>query len=358
VSTALLVVRLLLAAVFVVAAVGKLADLDESRHAVERFGLPRRVARVVGVLLPVVELGIAGSLVTAVTAQWGAVGAATLLLLFCAAIARVLLRGETADCNCFGSIGSAPVGAWTLVRNLVLIAGAGFVAAAAGSHAGGTSATAWIGALSPAGVVATALGSLMALQVAFSWQLFRQNARLLGRIVLLEQAGSPDGSSGLPSGGLPVGVPAPDFVLEDLQGGIVSLEDVLDSGRGALLFFTHPRCGQCDPLLPAVGESQRRAGATPIVVVSSGSLAENLAKAQEHALELVLLQEEVNVAQEYEAPGFPSAVLVDAEGRIASRLAMGADQIRELMTMTARPGLEVLSANGSRAAVPGKAGRS
>jgi hypothetical protein len=41
-AVALLLVRVVLAAVFAVAALGKLADLDASREAVERFGLPAR----------------------------------------------------------------------------------------------------------------------------------------------------------------------------------------------------------------------------------------------------------------------------------------------------------------------------
>ena len=56
---------------------------------------------------------------------------------------RVLCRdrprsgaGETPDCNCFGTIGSAPVGRGTLARNGALIVAAAFVAVAGRTTAG------------------------------------------------------------------------------------------------------------------------------------------------------------------------------------------------------------------------------
>ncbi len=59
----LLVARLLLAAVFAVAGLAKLADLSGSRQAVRDFGLPSRLAAPLGTLLPLAELGVAVALV-------------------------------------------------------------------------------------------------------------------------------------------------------------------------------------------------------------------------------------------------------------------------------------------------------
>ncbi len=180
-SLALLVARLALAAVFVAAAFGKLVDLDGSRQMVERFGFSSRLARAAGLALPLTELAIAVGLLFVDTARAAAVAAMALLLVFCAVIVRVLARGEAPDCNCFGSLGSAPVGRGTLVRNGVLIAVAAFVAIGSGSGAG-ASAFAWVGentALAAvAGVFAVAIGA----QMIFSWQLFKQNGRLLARV--------------------------------------------------------------------------------------------------------------------------------------------------------------------------------
>lgn len=79
----LLLARLVLAAVFVVAALGKLADREGSRRAVEGFGVPAALVGPVGLGLPVVELAIAVGLVVVASAAWAAAVAAALLGAFC-----------------------------------------------------------------------------------------------------------------------------------------------------------------------------------------------------------------------------------------------------------------------------------
>ncbi|MGB7218676.1 MAG: MauE/DoxX family redox-associated membrane protein, partial [Vicinamibacterales bacterium] len=59
----LLGVRTLLAAVFVVAATGKLRDLGQFRRTLGDFGVPRRAVGLLGALVPAGELGAAGLLV-------------------------------------------------------------------------------------------------------------------------------------------------------------------------------------------------------------------------------------------------------------------------------------------------------
>ena len=55
-TTAVLAIRMLLAAVFAVAGIAKLRDLDGSRGAMRDFGVPANLAGPAGVLLPVAEL--------------------------------------------------------------------------------------------------------------------------------------------------------------------------------------------------------------------------------------------------------------------------------------------------------------
>ncbi|MCL4488183.1 MAG: DoxX family membrane protein [Chloroflexi bacterium] len=66
----LLAARLLLALVFAVAGLAKLADRPGSRQALRDFGLPTRLAGPLGVLLPLIELVVAFALLPLVTA-WG-----------------------------------------------------------------------------------------------------------------------------------------------------------------------------------------------------------------------------------------------------------------------------------------------
>ena len=72
---ALLVARLLLAAVFAVAGLAKLADRNGSQRAIGGFGVPAMLATPLGVLLPLAELAVALAMIPTRTAWWGAAGA-------------------------------------------------------------------------------------------------------------------------------------------------------------------------------------------------------------------------------------------------------------------------------------------
>src|SRR3712207_963926 len=144
-EVALLVARLLLAAVFVVAGLAKLADRAGSRQAMRDFGLPAVLAAPLGVLLPLAELTVAAALIPTSTAWWGAVGALALLLLFVVGIGANLARGRKPDCHCFGQLHSSPAGWKTLARNGALAAVAGFIIWG-GREGAGPSAVTWLGA--------------------------------------------------------------------------------------------------------------------------------------------------------------------------------------------------------------------
>src|SRR5436309_15791772 len=99
--------RLLLAVVFMTAAVGKFADRPGAQAALEGFGVPRRWSGLSAILLPVAELVTAAALVFHATGRWGAIAAFLLLAAFVAGIARAMARGQAPDCHCFGQIHSS-----------------------------------------------------------------------------------------------------------------------------------------------------------------------------------------------------------------------------------------------------------
>src|ERR1700759_740449 len=127
-SGVILAARLLLAVVFAVAAVGKLARREQTEATLGKFGVPARGRAGLAVALPVAELAVAVGLVPTLTAPAAAAAAFLLLGAFTVGIARVLRGEEEVECNCFGSIAPSRDSGWTLVRNLVLMAVAGFVA--------------------------------------------------------------------------------------------------------------------------------------------------------------------------------------------------------------------------------------
>jgi thiol-disulfide isomerase/thioredoxin len=359
--TALLCARLVLAGVFALASVAKLADLRGSRAAVAGFGVPERIASPLGTLLPVAELAVAVALLPASTARLGGLGAAVLLALFVAAIARSMARGEAPDCHCFGQLHSEPAGRGALARNLVLLALAVF-AATGGTGNPGPSATAWLGRLEGAGLVALAGGVALAVMATLTiWALFallRQNGRLLLRIEELEAQLDPSRppSSATAHHGLPLGAPAPDFSLGGLYGESVTLESLISSDTPVLLLFTDPACGPCNALLPQISVWQHKhAGALTIAVLTRGSPDDNRAKVREHGIGSVWLDDRLAVYNAFRAPGTPSAVLIDGRGRIASDIVGGPAAISGLVgdaTRTALVPVAHVPASSGRPAPP------
>jgi peroxiredoxin len=341
-----LAARMLLALVFGVAGGAKLVDRAGSQQALRDFGLPGWLASPAGVLLPLVELGVAVALLPAVSAWWAAVAAMALLVLFVVGIGLSLLRGRRPACHCFGQLYSAPVGGSMLVRNLVLAMVAGAVVLSGYAGVGvGPSAVAWVGGLTP-GEMAMLIGGLLGLGllVTQAWllvQLIAQNGRLLVKLDAVEAR--LDGGSPVPMGapavppeaGLPVGSVAPEFSLPGLYGETLTLAALRATGRPVLLVFMDPDCGPCNALLPDVGRWQRdHAGALTLAVISHGTAEANLHKSAEHGISRVLLQQDREVAEHYQAYGTPSAVLVQPDGLIGSSLSPGADAIRALLART------------------------
>jgi peroxiredoxin/uncharacterized membrane protein YphA (DoxX/SURF4 family) len=370
-GASLLVCRVVLAAVFVVAGVAKLADLEGSRRATAEFGVPERFAGLLGGLLPVGELAVGVALLITPAARFGAVGASVLLLGFIAAIGTALAAGREPDCHCFGQIHSASVGPRTLARNLVLVGLAGFVAIAGWKHPG-ISATHWTDHVAAAWLVAVAAGlviaGLIGFQAWFSLQLLAQNGRTIARLGELEGAiaaltgrdgdfpldeydGPAELGAGLSGTGRPVGSPAPEFALLDLDGERHSLASLRAGAASLLLVFSDANCGPCQSLMPEVAAWQRQhAELLRTVVVTAGDPEVNRAKAEEHGLGLVLIQPEREIADLYEAVGTPMALVVGADGLIESPTVGGVEAIRTLVGQATRSPLvirQVPSANGN-----------
>jgi hypothetical protein len=341
----ILLARLLLAAVFAVAAFAKLANRGRTESTLAAFGVSARLHRPIAVALPLAELAIALGLLPAATAPWAGVAALLLLIAFTVAVGRALARGDEVDCNCFGSLRGSRITSWTLARNLALLVPAAIVAGAGWSDAS-PSAVAWVGDLDVDAALLALGGAALAvaaLAFALAWQLLRQNARLLARLDRLERAA---GFEGTKAG---LGTPMPDFSLPNLSGGTVNLTDLLDGERDLLLFFTDPGCHACSPLLPEIGRRQRDPGGAPRTVVLSIGEAEAIrAKATEHGLGPVLLHEDFELPKSVGITGVPGALLVDRGGLVAGAPAVGAEAVSRLLAATAPPSLELITVGAER----------
>jgi peroxiredoxin len=328
-SLVLLLARLLLAVVFVLAGLAKLADLKGSQQALWDFGVPTLLARPLGVLLPLAELVVAAALLPTLTAWWAALGALVLLLLFVAGIGYNLAHGRTPDCHCFGQLHSSPAGWPTLIRNLFLAAvaslmvGFGWITPDPGPLE-------WLAALTVTQRIEVLVGVVVVvLLIGEGWvllQVMTQQGRLLLRLETLEAQLT--GASLAPltetaagsTAGLAVGAQAPSFGLSGLLGETLTLEALRALGKSVLLLFSDPACGPCTALLPEVGRWQRNyAGKLTLAVISRGTAEANHSKVSEHGITQVLLQQDREVAQSYLAYGTPSAVLVRPDGTSRSR---------------------------------------
>jgi methylamine dehydrogenase accessory protein MauD len=339
VDIALLIARLLLALVFVVAGVAKLADRAGSRRAIADFGVPVSLAAPLAIFLPLAELAVAAALIPSATAWGGALGALVLLLLFAAGIGINLARGHRPDCHCFGQLHSAPAGRSTLARNGVLAAVAAFILWQ-GYEGAGPSSFGWLGTLTTGQLVGLAIGLVVLVLLMAQWwvliHLLRQNGRLMVRLEALESgqasgAAAPSQNGSQPATGLAVGSPAPDFELPDLHGEKLTLDSLRAPGQQVMLIFTDPECDPCTELLPEIGRWQRDyADEVTVSLISRGTPEENRAKTAEHGVERVLLQQDWEVADAYQVDGTPSAVVVRPDGAIGSPLALGYEAVEVL----------------------------
>jgi peroxiredoxin len=342
----LLVARLLLAVLFAVAGLAKLGRRTETESTLAAFGVAPLRRRPIALALPAAELAVAVALLPAASAPYAGVAAALLLGIFSFEVARVLAAGEQVDCNCFGSLGVDRITRWTLVRNVAFLIPA-LIVATAGWGDPGPSAVAWVGDLGSAAVAAVLAGVALvvaALAFALAWQVMRQNGRLLERLEALEN-GTPAAASSRPARPKQAGKPVPAFSLPGLDGATVSLDDLLARDRELVLIFSDPACHACNPLLPDIGRLQRAGGGPLPVVMSLGDAEANQAKAAEHELGLVLLQEDFELARALGISGMPGAVQVDRQGRIAGEPVEDSDRVAELLT-------ELLPALAPEAAAP------
>lgn len=332
----ILAARILLAVVFVTAAVGKLIDLRGSREAVAGFGVPDMLAPALGSLLPFFELAAAIALVFRPSARWGALLALVLLLAFIAGMANALRQGEAPDCHCFGAIHSAPVSWRQLLRN-------GFLAAVAVLVVGwgsGPAVDSWIAARGAAELVAVAAGIAAVVLLAVAIQQWLVIRRLRAELLEAQQAGGVDG--------LRVGSQAPNFELAEADGATISLGALQARGLPVLLVFMSAGCGPCEAYLPELERLRTTvADRLTIGLVGKGTIdryagardarPDGLTLPDARAEDEILnrdLASLVEVFNAYRLVATPSAVVVSPEGTIASATVDGHPAIEALIRLT------------------------
>lgn len=124
-----------------------------------------------------------------------------------------------------------------------------------------------------------------------------------------------------------IGDSAPPFVLPSTHGHSVSLADYV--GRMVLLVFWDTSCGFCLQALPELRrlEEDAEQAQVHLAIVTTGS--EEAVRAQGWRSH-VLLDPSRQLMSRYGASGTPMALLLDAEGRVASDIAIGSEEVLQL----------------------------
>jgi len=129
--------------------------------------------------------------------------------------------------------------------------------------------------------------------------------------------------------GLQIGTPAPDFALQTLEGADRTLADY--RGNPFVLAFFADTCGYCTAMAPVIGQLDKKG--RQLVLVSHGDKETHEKMAAENGWRSdVLIEPEYEVMSSYMAMGTPSGYLIDEQGRIASKIALGADPVLDLLT--------------------------
>jgi len=338
----LFLARLILAVTFALSGTMKLVAPLRTRDGLLEFGISARVVTPMAIALVAAEIAVPILILVPTTAFAGGGLAIVLLTVFSVAVAVNLAYGRRPACNCFGQLHSAPIGWPMLGRNAALMVIAVFatmnreVPTIVGMMR-------WLEALTftPRVVLAemTAGIALSSAVVMLLFQVLSQQGRILLRLDQLDKRfeifPSNQNTHTVPQQGVPIGLPAPSFELQHLEGGRTGLADLLKPSLPVILVFSNPNCGPCQQLMPEISRWQHEySSKVTIALISEGKAKENRAKAAQHRLKLklVMVQRSREVAEQYQSYGTPSAVMIDANGTIGSFLAPGADAIQMLVS--------------------------
>lgn len=329
----LLLIRIILSAVFITAGIGKLLDLEGSEKAVKDFGVPENLAKPFSILLPIAEI-LLGFLFLFTSVSWfGAVGSFLLLAVFTGGMLWQMKQGNAPDCHCFGAIHSEPVSAKSLIRNIVFAILALFLVISWKNQ--GLSFADLSNEMAIQLILGLAVVGFLGAIVFYLKKISEQQTQIVRRIELLEIISHEGGETKredvqFPTEGLPIGAPIPDFAGENLKGRTTEFEHLLMLAKPILFFFVGPNCASCTALLPEIEAWEKELKEkVNFVFVSNGSAKENAAKFGENRE--IIIQQAQEIGKLFGALWTPTAVLVNADGTIASRLATGDAAIRELV---------------------------
>lgn len=137
--------------------------------------------------------------------------------------------------------------------------------------------------------------------------------------------------------GLAQGTEVPAFRFPALDGQALSLEDL--HGKRTLLVNWSPRCGYCVRIAPELAEIEPALleHDVRLVFLTIGSEEENRELVEGNGLRCAVLLQDDDQSVVFEGMGTPAAYLIDEAGKVASALALGANEVPILARQAAQP---------------------
>ena len=276
-----LLLRISLALVFFLSALGKLLAPSSLRALIDDFELPSWLTPAI-IGLPWLELALSSLLLFRPTSRVAGVISLVLIGVFCAIIVRSLHRGHDGECHCFGSLIPTKVGSLLLARNAVLLIVSLLIATAPSER------LSWPGI---SRLAAVTIGTGCVLVVA-----------VLGLYSLISRERHEAQSSVISAGA-------------DPEPGDNSPGALSDRERRILL-FVDPDCPPCRALLPTLDRWQNDDGKQQLVVVVEGRPNEEFSALLTKTV--VVADGNGELAARYGASSTPAAAVPDAGGKVHS----------------------------------------
>lgn len=332
---AILILRLILAGVFVTSATAKLVDFEGAKKAMNEFGMPVGVCAVTTFLLIVLEYCVAFLFIPVESSRLAAIISIVLLLVFSVAMLRLLFLGKSTDCRCFGQLQSRPVDTGSIVRNIVLVSlaaalvlipetGLDFV----GYQSAGASniVLAFFGF---AGWSMLTAAVILGLESRKSYEIIEERLETLeATAAFLDKRDT----AGDPQEGMPVGSIPGEATLLDIDSNPIPMSALWSEGRPLFAILASPRCIPCESLAGKFAEwGSELAEKINLVIISSGDVEENIGKFGQANKSRLYFQEQDQASEALGSKWTPTGVLVASDGRIASRPAAGDNEIEKLM---------------------------
>ncbi|QJU54601.1 hypothetical protein SCB71_15895 [Herbiconiux sp. KACC 21604] len=344
---------LVIAVTFAWSGVAKLRSPAATREALVAFGVPRSAVAWGAWAVPIVECAIAVLLLAAPGLVFvaAAVGAVGLLVVFSAAVLRVIRAGEAVHCNCFGAASAAPVTGATLARNGALV-----VVAAGALGLGGGAVVPALVVFSPAqwaaffGTTTLVLAVVAVVAVVGRARGGRGSnpaqARRGAGVTASSGSGSGSGlgptsgsAPGLASAGLAPGRdgaewPVPDLEVTDPRGRAVELASIA-AARPTLLVLLSADCAPCATIAARLDGWSEAVGASVGVAVLTSAEPQVFADRYPHLAAPVFYGAR-SLMRAGEIAGYPAALLLTPARTVAAGPAQGSEEVGELLRVIGR----------------------